>query len=199
MASKKPPIFELRIELEGVSPLIWRRFWADPLVTLPLLHLIIQDVMGWRNHHLHSFRIGTKRFGPHGGDSDDLWIDERRYRLRSLVKEPGDQFEYAYDFGDGWKHRVILERTLEQSRSVYHPKCIAGENACPPEDVGGPYGYDRLKLVLANPELSEYAEMRRWVGDHFDPSQFDLRYQNMSMWELRGTTPPWWARQREGH
>ena len=194
MASIKPPIFELRIELEDVTPLVWRLFRVDPLCTLPLLHLIIQHIMGWKNYHLHNFQAGSKRFGPLSPDSADLWVDERRYRLQSLVKAPGSGFNYMYDFGDHWKHRVILERTLGRDRSVVHPKCIDGEYACPPEDVGGPHGYAKLKLILANPGLAGYKEMREWVGDHFDPARFDVKYQNLAMWNLRGTTVPWWAR-----
>jgi hypothetical protein len=102
MPSKKPPIFELRIELEDVTPLVWRLFRVDPLCTLPLLHLIIQDIMGWKNSHMHSFQAGSKRFGPLDPDSVDLWVDERRYRLQSLVKALGGGFTYMYDFGDHW-------------------------------------------------------------------------------------------------
>ena len=194
MASKKLPIFEMRIELEGVSPSVWRSFRVDPMVTLPMLHLILQYVMGWKNYHLHAFEIEGKCFGPPGQDCDDRWLDESRYRLRSLTKEPGDFFTYTYDFGDHWKHRVVMEGTIGRSRSVRHPLCTGGQNACPPEDVGGVPGYSRLRMILANPGLKEHDEMIRWLGNPFDPGKFDLRYQNMSMWNLRGTTLPPWAR-----
>jgi hypothetical protein len=190
MASRKPPIYELRIELEDVTPLVWRRFRADPLCTLPLLHLIIQQVMGWQNCHLHCFAAGAKRYGPKSPDTTDLWADERRYRLQTLVKTPGERFTYIYDFGDNWNHRVILEGTSERSRSIAHPRCIDGENACPPEDVGGAHGYARLKLVLANPGIAEYLETREWVGQAFDATRFDIEYQNLPMWNFRGTRPP---------
>ena len=75
MASTKSTIFELTIELEDVTLLVWRLFRVDPLGTLPLLHLIIQHVMGWKNSHLHSFQTGSKRFGPHNPDAVDLWVD----------------------------------------------------------------------------------------------------------------------------
>ena len=195
MRSKKPPIFVMRIELEEVEPLVWRQFRVDPLCTLPLLHLIVQHVMGWNDSHLHCFTDGVRRFGPRGPDvDDDLWIDERRYRLYSLATEPGETFGYTYDFGDNWHHRLIVEETVERSRSIVHPKVIGGANACPPEDVGGPPGYSQLKIVLANPDLRQYQEMRDWAGQRFDPARFDVEYQNLSMWNLRGTKLPWWAR-----
>jgi hypothetical protein len=170
MTSKKPPIYELRIALDDVEPCVWRLFRVDPLVTLPLLHLIIQHVMGWNNCHMHCFNSHGVRYGMRDSDLEEQGLDERRYRLRSLVKSPGDGFTYTYDFGDSWGHSVTLERTVERSRSVVHPKCIAGENACPPEDVGGVHGYDRLRLVLANPRLEQHAELREWAGQGFDPA-----------------------------
>ena len=193
-SSQKPPIYELMIELEDVAPRVWRRFRLDPLCALPLLHLILQRIMGWQEKHAHCFRTDAKQFGPVDDDSRDLWLDERRYRLASLVRDPGDTFEYMYDFGDNWRHRIVLERTLERSRSVLHPKCVGGENACPPEDVGGPPGYARLKFVLQNPDVKEHEEMREWAGDHFDPTRFDVEYQNRSLWDVRGTKLPAWAR-----
>jgi len=163
--ANKPPIFELKIALEDVEPQVWRRFRVDPLCTLPLLHLILQAVMGWKNCHLHCFEARGARYAMRHAEIEEQGLEERRYRLRSLVKTPGESFTYVYDFGDDWQHSVILERTLERSRSVVHPKCIAGENACPPEDVGGSPGYRRLRLVLSNPGLKEHAELRQWAGE----------------------------------
>ena len=174
--------------------MVWRRFRVDPQCTLPLLHLILQSVMGWENSHLHSFESGGKRFGLPSEETGDLWIDERRYRLRSLARGIGDEFSYTYDFGDRWKHRIVVERALERSRSVVHPKCIDGANACPPEDCGGPPGYQRVKMILENPKLSEHASVRRWIGERFDPNRFELTYQNLNMFGFRGTSLPWWAR-----
>ncbi len=195
MSSKKPPIYELRIALEGVEPCVWRLFRVDPLVTLPLLHLIIQHVMGWKNRHLHCFHVHGVRYEMIHPELEERGLDERRYRLRSLVKSQGEGFSYIYDFGDNWRHSVVLKRTVERSRSVVHPKCVAGENACPPEDVGGVRGYERLRLILANPGLRQHAELRDWAGQGFDASRFDVEYQNLAMWSLRGTKLPWWARE----
>jgi hypothetical protein len=109
------------------------------------------------------------------------------------VKMPGESFTYIYDFGDRWRHPIVLEDTIERNRSIVHPKCTDGENACPPEDVGGSHGYRKLQLVLANPALKAYPGLREWVGPTFDPGRFELDYQNLSMWNLRGTKLPWWA------
>ncbi|MBC5804715.1 MAG: hypothetical protein DLM53_05805 [Candidatus Eremiobacter antarcticus] len=187
MTKNSLPIYELKISLDDVSPIVWRRFCADPKCSLPLLHLILQRVMGWENRHLHYFQAHGVKYAPSSAELQDGAKDERRYRLVSLVKLPGESFTYTYDFGDWWRHTVELEGTLERSRSLIHPKCVSGENACPPEDVGGPHGYRKLQVVLANPTLEGHMPARQWVGTRFDPSEFDLQYQNLGMWHLRGS------------
>ena len=55
--------------------------------------------------------------------------------------------------------------------------CIEGARCCPPEDVGGPYGYPEFLRVLLTPEPDEIEEQRhlkRWSGGRFDPERFDI-------------------------
>ncbi|HEX2771037.1 MAG TPA: plasmid pRiA4b ORF-3 family protein, partial [Micromonosporaceae bacterium] len=53
-----------------------------------------------------------------------------------------------------------------------YPLCLDGERACPPEDVGGAYGYRAFLAVLGDPAHPEHHAMRRWVGGTFDPESF---------------------------
>lgn len=46
--------------------------------------------------------------------------------------------------------------------------CLAGANACPPEDVGGYPGYAEFLAVLADPIHEEHAHMLSWAGGAFD-------------------------------
>lgn len=43
---------------------------------------------------------------------------------------------YAYDFGDNWRHNVILEAILPAEEGRRCPVCVAGARRWPPEDVG---------------------------------------------------------------
>lgn len=52
--------------------------------------------------------------------------------------------------------------------------CLDGQQACPPEDCGGPYGYGHLLEVLADPDHEEFDDMTEWIGDYFDPELCDL-------------------------
>ena len=84
------------------------------------------------------------------------------------------RFDYVYDFGDDWRHEITLERSMEPDETIHYPRCIGGERACPPEDVGGFPGYFRLLEVLENADDPDHDEMREWAGD-WDPEQFDRR------------------------
>lgn len=125
--------FTLRIELEGVEPLVWRRLVVDGDAKLGQLHHFIQAAMGWTDAHLHEFEIGDKTYAvPHPEDDFEREIvDERRVRLDRVV-EVGDHFTYMYDFGDSWRHRIVVERVeaIEGEQRGY-AYVSAGERACP--------------------------------------------------------------------
>jgi len=65
---------------------------------------------------------------------------------------------------------LFLSGQLDEAGPSVHPKCIARENGCLPEDVAGVRGYERLRLVLANPGLRQHAELRDWAGNGSMPA-----------------------------
>jgi Plasmid pRiA4b ORF-3-like protein len=79
---------------------------------------------------------------------------------------------YDYDFGDGWEHIIVLEKVVAAKSSVTYPCCTAGKNACPPEDVGGIWGYYEYLEAIFNPEHPEREHYMDW-NDSFDPTEFD--------------------------
>ena len=52
--------------------------------------------------------------------------------------------------------------------------CIGGENACPPEDVGGAPGYAECLEALPNPGHPEHEHQLERIGGSFDPKAFDI-------------------------
>ena len=64
-----PDIYQLRIVLRGISPLIWRRLLVRSDTTLAQLHRMLQILFGWSNDHLHYFRIFGKDYGSAGADT----------------------------------------------------------------------------------------------------------------------------------
>ena len=63
--------------------------------------------------------------------------------------------------------------------------CLDGQNACPPEDVGGPSGYADFLDVLADPTHDEHEHMRGWAGGLFDATEFDLTIANVRLQLVR--------------
>jgi hypothetical protein len=170
----KTKIFELEIVLEEVQPLVRRGVQVPGEVSLAVLHEVVQSAVGWTNSHLHEFEIAGRRYGlpdPDWGDRDV--VDEAKGTLFRLVGQ-GDRFSYVYDFGDSWNHQISVEKILSPESGVRYPRCVSGQGACPPEDVGGPWGYEEFQAVLADPAHPEHAERLDWVGGPFDPHHFDL-------------------------
>ncbi len=62
-------------------------------------------------------------------------------------------------------------------------RCLEGQRSCPPEDCGGPYGYQELLEKLFDPSHPEHEEMREWAGD-FGPENFSLEAVNRRLSRL---------------
>jgi hypothetical protein len=77
--------------------------------------------------------------------------------------------------GDGWRHRLVVEAVpvAWSGNDLPLPTCSAGENACPPEDVGGPPGYEHFLSVIGDPNGEEFKDTLRWIGGPFDLKGFD--------------------------
>jgi hypothetical protein len=177
------PIYQLKIILRRSSPPIWRRIQVPADIGLARLHLVIQDVMGWEDCHLHEFagsgrdRRNVPRYGVPNSDLSDMQ-DEQRFCLNQLLTAPRQKLIYEYDFGDCWEHDVVLEKILPPDPEARYPLCVAGARACPPEDSGGVWGYQALCEAMADPESEDYAQYAEWVGEEFDPEAFDLEAIN---------------------
>lgn len=129
--------YQLKIALQNVRPPIWRRVLVPDTIRMDALHTVIQITMGWTDSHLHSFTKGGNCWTVPDPDAYtvSLDLDERKFRLNEVLKKTGDNLLYIYDFGDDWRHKVTLEKTVPAGLTV--PTCIAGKGSCPLEDGGG--------------------------------------------------------------
>jgi Plasmid pRiA4b ORF-3-like protein len=185
----KPQPITLRIELLDVTPMVWRRVLVSNQCTLAALHSYLQWVLGWRDSHAHEFQVGEGVVAP------DWWIDEisldsdtgnfrdeRRVSVAAVASELGigGEMEYRYDMGDGWRHRIVIEPPVRSwvDGVMSLPTCMAGENACPPDDVGGPRGYALFLEIMGDCDHEQHEDMVRWIGGVFDPKGFDLNRLN---------------------
>ena len=189
MAAKRAPrgdIYQIKVTLKGSKPPIWRRIQVPGDIRLDKLHRVLQVVMGWDDYHLHQFIVGGEYYGePH--PDYEMWgpemRDETRVSLRQIAPQEKSRFVYEYDFGDGWEHKITLEKILPFDPKAILPNCVAGEGACPPEDVGGIWGYHEFLEALGDPKHPEHEEYMDWVDGEFDPQLCDIENINALLFE----------------
>lgn len=161
---------------ESASPVIWRRLSVPGDLRLDRLHQVLVAAMGWQDSHLHVFERGDDRYGFADPDLDVQ--DEQTMTVGGVLVDPGDRIDYEYDFGDCWRHAIVLDSVAPADPDDGRAHVADGAGRCPPEDVGGVPGYEDLKAVLADPHDDAYAEMLGWLGledgDAFDPLEFAL-------------------------
>lgn len=178
--------YVLKITLDGAEPEISRRFVVPSDIPLDHLHDVIQTVMGWQDYHLHEFQIDGRRFTEHFDeildDYDGESEEDGMFHLDDLVKVKGTEFKYIYDFGDGWEHTLVFEKTKRSFAINDEPvMCISGKGACPPEDVGGIGGYFRFCQIMDDPTDEEHEDFKYWYGKPFKPQAFDRDNVNMQL------------------
>jgi len=187
--AKNLNMYQLKVVLEGLP--VWRRLLVREDITLGFLHAAIQVAVGWTNSHLHQFEIGGKLYSDPRTNDDSFddspsVINEGKTRLMDVVKAAGSEFIYEYDFGDSWMHIITVEKIYAPEPAIgFNVICLGGENACPPEDCGGPYGYEELLEIINDPEHEEYESMMEWLGGAFDPEAFDIEHVNLCLRKLK--------------
>ncbi|MHB1326243.1 MAG: IS1096 element passenger TnpR family protein [Thermoleophilia bacterium] len=180
-------VYQLKIILKGSKPPIWRRI-QTPDTTLDRLSDYILTAMGWIGGHLHGFRARNQFYGvpdPEWGTQD--MIDESTVRLSDIVSPRQKKFSYEYDFGDGWEHEALVEKVLEAEPGAVYPVCLTGRRACPPEDVGGIYGYYDFLEAIGDPGNPDHDDLLEWTGGEFDPVAFDLEETNEALKDVART------------
>ncbi|CAM3920035.1 hypothetical protein CCOS865_00926 [Pseudomonas reidholzensis] len=171
-------LFVLRIELEDIEPKIWRRVVVPDTITLTRLHKVIQAAMGWQDCHLHEFHIGAERYSVPDPDGWGSPVQSEARKRLAKVLNGQHEFRYLYDFGDSWQHRIEVEEILPAIAYPQVPCCIDGANACPPEDVGGPWGYSEFVAAMADADHPDHAFRMEWFGEAFDATEFDCEETN---------------------
>jgi len=142
--------------------------------TFAELHQVIQSVYRWRDYHLHQFVLAENERGvptevlvcykddegegeAHSRFDTDVRLSEV-FDKRVLPKT----IAYEYDFGDGWEHIIQCEGIRVNYNRSY-AQCTAMEGDAPPEDAGGPGGFQHMLDILADKTHPGYAEMKAWA------------------------------------
>lgn len=89
-----------------------------------------------------------------------------------------------------WTHSIKIERTFPVV-ALADPMLIEATGRCPPEDVGGPWGYQEFREALADPAHERHAELVEWSGaKDFDPNNAAFADLNRAVENLAAK----WAR-----
>lgn len=173
----EPRVYQLKISLKDARPPIWRRVLVDSSEPLGILHYTIQAAMGWEDDHLHHFTVnGIDYTSPEFiDDAPDPFgrLDEWAITLDEAVPKAKNRFTYTYDYGDDWRHNILVEKIMPFEPGMKLPICTGGARACPPEDVGGVWGYLHFLLAISDSSHEEHDQWLEWIGGSFDPERFD--------------------------
>lgn len=168
----------MKIKLKGVSkPPVWRKLTMPHDLTFEMLHAVIQFSFGWQGEHMYEFcdSISKKTFEIMPLFEEDKWMYEMtkergvkvaeaaETKLCDIFKGDRKSLIYRYDFGDDWMHDITIEDIVIGNEQ--HAVCLSGKGACPPEDCGGPVGYEYMKETLSERPCSKDArELRSRLG-----------------------------------
>lgn len=139
MADSSGKIYQLKIHVIDVSPMVWRRLLVRDDTSIAQLHGILQLVMGWENSHLHCFVIYGKEYGISYEGGMGFSDNPQKIRLKDFQFRLKDNFryDYDYDFNVDWKLQIRVEKIIDLVVGKYYPYCVSGKNAGPPEDTSG--------------------------------------------------------------
>jgi hypothetical protein len=177
----RPSIHTIKVSLRHMKPPVWRRLQVPSTMSLAELHYVIQTAMGWYDCHLHQFELDGREYA----DPRHMLDETSDEASRTLARLPaGDRFSYWYDFGDDWWHDISVESVGRADPALNYPRCVTGRRACPPEDCGGPGGFDELMCALGDEKHPEHEMYREWIPINYDPARFDLDKINEALAQL---------------
>lgn len=167
--------YRIRVDIDDTHPPVWRRLELSSTTPLDELHRVLQAAFGWTDSHLHRFALGPSVWDLHAEaflcpydveDGESEGVPASEVRLDEVLVDVGDVLRYVYDYGDGWEHTLRLEAVLPPAPDAAAAICTAGRRAGPPEDCGGPYGYEELAAAgeVGSFDLEEVNAELRAVG-----------------------------------
>lgn len=169
---REPVIYRLRVALDGISPLIWRRLLVPGDYLIADLHFILQIAFDWDDVNLHRFFIHGKDYGIYHSGGMSFSDDPSQVKLADFKFRRGEKFLYEYDFFNGWKHLLRIEEILSFDPKKKYPLCTGGGNLSISEAQRKAAEFDRVEdeftdqLKVKLPAfLKEYQELINFVTD----------------------------------
>lgn len=177
-------IARLHVQLDDIKPAIWRRVEVPLTSSLKAVHDVIQAAMLFEDYHLFQFEIGDRRYDYPDPEWGDEMRNARNTRLGAILARGATRFTYTYDFGDDWRHTILVEEVVDADPMTDYPRLIDGARRAPPEDVGGLPGFEEFLEAMADPEHPEHDSVMTWYGRPFDANDIGLSIINERLAKL---------------
>ena len=145
-------VHRVKVSLYGAKPPVWRRLEIPSAMPLNLVHEVLQVAFGWHGYHLHAFETVCGQFGS--PDEEDDWAERQDEATATLAQVAGAEQAkavYSYDFGDDWRHDIVVEKIIAAEPGVAYPRCTGGRRDGPPEDCGG--------IWVFNEQFAEFGDL----------------------------------------
>jgi hypothetical protein len=121
-------IYQLRVIIKGISPLIWRGLLVPGNYPIADLRYILQIAFDWDNVHLHRFEIYSKEYGIGYKGGMSFPDNPHKVRLADFKFRRGKKFLYEYDFGNNWENLIRVEDILKPDLKKNYPLCTGGKH-----------------------------------------------------------------------
>jgi hypothetical protein len=170
----KPPMWAgnsvhvVKVNLHGAKPPVWRRLEIPSFTPLGQVHEVLQVAFDWTGYHLHSFETVC---GEYGDPLQDDWAeaeagDESAVTLAQVAGTEKAKVVYVYDFGDDWRHDIVVEKIQPAAPGVAYPRCTGGRGATPAEDGGGIEAFNEGRAEGDVPDVAfNPADVTEALGD----------------------------------
>jgi hypothetical protein len=152
----------LKVSLYGAKPPVWRRLEIPSAMPLNLVHAVLQIAFDWHDYHLHVFETVCGEFGS--ADQGDDWAERQDEATATLAQVAGGErakVVYLYDFGDDWRHDIVVEAIIPAEPGVAYPRCTGGRRDAPPEDSGGIWVFNEQFADLG--DVFTVGDLNEWL------------------------------------
>jgi len=133
-------VYQCRVWLRDISPLIWRRLLIRGDTTLATLHTILQTAFAWEDERLYEFRIYGRTYG-----SSDTAASPRTRQLSAFHLRRNERVQYTYNFYANWVHEIRIEAIRPLDPRQIYPWCCGGARAAPTEDCRDGWAFMALR------------------------------------------------------
>ena len=155
--------YQLKISIKDVKPPLWRRCMVPVRLSFAQLAEAIHVMMGWSGEHMDGFRLPKS---GHLIEIESRMAEQKASHADEMALEDYLEvekwFEYTYDYGADWKHKITIEDVTDVYDKDY-PEVIKFKGNNPEEDCDDVYDLsagrsdsgEQYDLSLVNEILTE--------------------------------------------